>query len=68
MEQELEELAAEQLRAAIANRECIEATNAVLMRKPKDVVRKETLEAIHALAEFLTGYEVKLVPSYPDVA
>ena len=68
MEQELEELAAEQLRAAIANRECIEATNAVLMRKPKDVVRKETLEAIHALAEFLKGYEVKLVPAVPSSA
>ncbi|MCJ3066398.1 hypothetical protein LN032_03910 [Klebsiella pneumoniae] len=68
MNAELVELAAEQLRAAVANRECIEATNAVLMRKPKEIIRKETLEAIYALADFLPGYEVKLVPAVPNAA
>lgn len=68
MNAEREELAAEQLRAAVANRECIEATNAVLMRKPKEIVRKETLEAIFALADFLPGYEVKLVPAVPNAS
>lgn len=68
MDAELADLAAEQLRAAVANRECIEATNAVLMRKPKEIIRKETLEAIYALADFLPGYEVKLVPAVPNAA
>ncbi|MEB4676059.1 hypothetical protein MXL54_14910 [Enterobacteriaceae bacterium G50] len=66
MDAELSEQAAGQLRAALANRECIEATNAVLMRKPKEIVRKETLEAIYALAGFLPGYEVKLIPAVSD--
>jgi hypothetical protein len=66
MDAELADLAAEQLRAAVANRECIEATNAVLMRKPKEIIRKETLEAIYALADFLPGYEVKLVSAVPN--
>ncbi|ELY4519746.1 hypothetical protein SMZ75_002521 [Cronobacter muytjensii] len=66
MNAELEIAAAEQLRAAVANRECIEATNAVLMRKPKEIIRKETLEAINALADLLPGYEVKLVPAMPN--
>ncbi|ELE9727909.1 hypothetical protein RM407_001533 [Enterobacter kobei] len=68
MDAELADLAAEQLRAAVANRECIEATNAVLMRKPKEIIRKETLEAIYALADFLPGYEVKLIPAAPNAA
>lgn len=39
-----------QSRVAIANRECVEATNAVLMGSPISMIRKETLEAIDALA------------------
>lgn len=46
--------------AARVNKECIEATNAVFTGKPKPVIRRETLEAIDALAQ-LVGVKVKLV-------
>lgn len=44
---------------ANANRECTEATNAVLMRKPKAVIHREGIEAISALAE-LIGINIDL--------
>ncbi|MCS2154740.1 toxin YdaT domain-containing protein [Scandinavium goeteborgense] len=44
---------------ANANRECTEATNAVLMRKPKAVIHREGIEAIAALAE-LIGINIDL--------
>ncbi|HEY2454113.1 MAG TPA: toxin YdaT family protein [Scandinavium sp.] len=44
---------------ANANRECTEATNAVLMRKPKTVIYREGIEAIAALAD-LIGINVDL--------
>lgn len=44
---------------ANASRECTEATNAVLMRKPKSVIYREGLEAIEALAE-LIGINIDL--------
>lgn len=46
--------------AARVNKECIEATNAVFTGKPQPVIRRETLEAIDALAQ-LVGVKVKLV-------
>lgn len=48
-----------QIRAAIANRECIEATSAVLTGQPHAVIRQETLEAIDALAQ-LAGVKVHI--------
>lgn len=47
------------VRAAIANRECIEATSAVLTGQPQAVIRQETLEAIDALAQ-LAGVTVHI--------
>lgn len=47
-------------RAARVNKECIEATNAVFTGKPQPIIRRETLEAIDALAQ-LVGVKVKLV-------
>lgn len=44
--------------AAIANRECVEATNAVLTGKPAAVIRKEAAEAIQALLPFVPGMTV----------
>ncbi|MEZ2600784.1 hypothetical protein [Kluyvera intermedia] len=44
---------------ASANRECIEATSAMLLRKPSGVIRRETLEAINALAS-LAGVKVQI--------
>src|SRR5690606_10177444 len=46
--------------AARVNKECIEATNAVFTGKPKPVIRRETLEAIDALAQ-LAGVKVKIM-------
>lgn len=46
-------------RVAIANRECIEATSAVLTGKPRVVVYQETVEAIDALAQ-LAGVTVRI--------
>ncbi|HHJ4541996.1 TPA: toxin YdaT family protein [Citrobacter freundii] len=44
---------------AIANRECIEATSAVLTGKPMQVIRKETAEAIQALADLIPGVSIQ---------
>ncbi|EOF2689178.1 hypothetical protein [Enterobacter hormaechei] len=46
--------------AARVNKECIEATNAVFTGKPKPVIRRETLEAIDALAQ-LAGVKVQIM-------
>ncbi|ELD3250955.1 hypothetical protein QUR14_001265 [Enterobacter hormaechei] len=46
--------------AARVNKECIEATNAVFTGKSKPVIRRETLEAIDALAQ-LAGVKVKIM-------
>ncbi|ELC6383154.1 hypothetical protein Q8V88_003844 [Enterobacter hormaechei] len=53
--------------AARVNKECIEATNAVFTGKPKPVIRRETLEAIDALAQ-LVGIKVKLVSTCSKAA
>lgn len=58
-EADLAERNERQIRAAITNRECIEATNAVLMGEPPAVVQKETFEAIDALAQ-LAGVTVHI--------
>lgn len=47
-------------RAARVNKECIEATNAVFTGKPQPVIRRETLEAIDALAQ-LAGVKVQIM-------
>jgi len=47
-------------RAAIANKECIEATSAVLTGEPQEVVHQETIEAIDALAK-LAGVKVHII-------
>ncbi|CAI1830363.1 MULTISPECIES: toxin YdaT family protein [Serratia] len=48
------------LLVAVANRECIEATNAVLLCKPPEVIRRETIEAIDSLTAVLNAF------SYPE--
>ncbi|HFK5649888.1 toxin YdaT family protein [Enterobacter sp. R-25] len=50
-------------RAARVNKECIEATNAVFTGKPQPVIRRETLEAIDALAQ-LVGVKVQIMNSH----
>ncbi|MBT9425881.1 hypothetical protein KI694_10110 [Enterobacter oligotrophicus] len=47
-------------RAARVNKECIEATNAVFTGKPQPVIRRESLEAIDALAQ-LAGVTVHIM-------
>lgn len=47
-------------RAARVNKECIEATNAVFTGKPQPVIRRETLEAIDALAQ-MAGVKVQIM-------
>lgn len=47
-------------RVATANRECVEATNAVLMGSPISMIRRETLEAIDALAQ-MAGVTVHIM-------
>lgn len=54
-------------RAARVNKECIEATNAVFTGKPQPVIRRETLEAINALAQ-MVGVKVTLVSTCSNVA
>jgi Protein of unknown function (DUF1019). len=49
--------------AARVNKECIEATNAVFTGKPQPVIRRETLEAIDALAQ-LVGVKVQIMNSH----
>ncbi|NJQ19609.1 hypothetical protein HCO69_08175 [Pantoea sp. LS15] len=46
--------------AARVNKECIEATNAVFTGKPQPVIRRETLEAIDALAQ-MAGVKVHIL-------
>lgn len=46
--------------AARVNKECIEATNAVFTGKPQPVIRRETLEAIDALAQ-MVGVKVQIM-------
>lgn len=46
-------------RVAIANKECVEATSAALTGKPREVIQRETLEAIDALAQ-LAGVTVRI--------
>lgn len=50
-------------RAARVNKECIEATNAVFTGKPQLVIRRETLEAIDALAQ-LVGVKIQIMNSH----
>ncbi|MDQ7216592.1 hypothetical protein, partial [Enterobacter cloacae] len=47
-------------RAARVNKECIEATNAVFTGKSQPVIRRETLEAIDALAQ-MAGVKVQIM-------
>jgi 2-succinyl-5-enolpyruvyl-6-hydroxy-3-cyclohexene-1-carboxylate synthase len=47
-------------RAARVNKECIEATNAVFTGKSQPVIRRETLEAIDALAQ-MAGVRVQIM-------
>lgn len=49
--------------AARVNKECIEATNAVFTGKPQPVIRRETLEAIDALAQ-LVGVKIQIMNSH----
>ncbi|MHA0994591.1 toxin YdaT family protein [Enterobacter ludwigii] len=49
--------------AARVNKECIEATNAVFTGKPQPVIRRETLEAIDALAQ-LVGVKIQITNSH----
>ena len=54
--------------AAIANKECIEATSAVLMRKPQAIINREALEAITELAKLVPGLRVTVAHSAGQVA
>ncbi|MDU7099953.1 MAG: hypothetical protein E6314_17025 [Enterobacter sp.] len=60
IDNELEQKDCMLYRAAKVNKECIEATNAVFTGKPKPVIRRETLEAIDALAQ-LAGVKVQIM-------
>lgn len=66
IDNELEQKDCMLYRAARVNKECIEATNAVFTGKPQPVIRRETLEAIDALAQ-LVGVKVKLVSTCSNV-
>ncbi|MCU6199084.1 hypothetical protein KWI12_19705 [Citrobacter cronae] len=68
MESELAELHDVQNLVAIANKECIEATCAVLTGKPLQVIHKEAMEAIQALAEFIPGVTIKFEHMAPRAA
>ncbi|WP_234082955.1 toxin YdaT family protein [Enterobacter quasiroggenkampii] len=59
MEEELAYQDGIHLRAAIANKECVEATNAALTGKPRNIIQQETFEAIDALAQ-LAGVTVHI--------
>jgi len=63
IDNELEQKDCMLYRAAKVNKECIEATNAVITGKPKPVIRRETLEAIDALAQ-LVGVKVQIMTSH----
>ncbi|HHA1471608.1 TPA: hypothetical protein ACOEAJ_002773 [Enterobacter kobei] len=60
IDNELEQKEGMLYRAARVNKECIEATNAVFTGKPQPVIRRETLEAIDALAQ-LAGVKVQIM-------
>lgn len=51
----------QQDQVAVANRECIEATSAVLTGQPLAIVRRETIEAIYALAVLIPDVTVNFV-------
>lgn len=63
IDNELEQKDCMLYRAARVNKECIEATNAVFTGKPQPVIRRETLEAIDALAQ-LVGVKVQIMTSH----
>ncbi|MEE9689690.1 hypothetical protein V4833_18360 [Enterobacter sp. HK169] len=63
IDNELEQKDCMLYRAAKVNKECIEATNAVFTGKPQPVIRRETLEAIDALAQ-LVGVKVQIMNSH----
>ena len=67
IDNELEQKDCMLYRAARVNKECIEATNAVFTGKPQPVIRRETLEAIDALAQ-MVGVKVKLVSTCSNVS
>ncbi|HHZ9098759.1 TPA: toxin YdaT family protein [Klebsiella pneumoniae] len=60
MDKELAQKDCMHYRAAKVNKECIEATNAVFTGKPQPVIRRESLEAIDALAQ-LAGVKVQIM-------
>ena len=62
IDNELEQKECMLYRAARVNKECIEATNAVFTGKPQPVIRRETLEAIDALAQ-LVGVKIQIMNS-----
>lgn len=66
IDNELEQKDCMLYQAAKVNKECIEATNAVFTGKPQPVVRRETLEAIDALAQ-LVGVKVQIMNSHRAV-
>ncbi|MDI3359742.1 toxin YdaT family protein [Lelliottia sp. V89_10] len=59
MDSELAQQHNQHAQVAIANKECIEATSAVLTGKPQAVIRQEAFEAIDALAQ-LAGVTVHI--------
>lgn len=63
IDNELEQKECMLYRAARVNKECIEATNAVFTGKPQPVIRRETLEAIDALAQ-LVGVKIQIMNSH----
>lgn len=63
IDNELEQKECMHYRAARVNKECIEATNAVFTGKPQPVIRRETLEAIDALAQ-LVGVKIQIMNSH----
>ncbi len=63
IDNELEQKDCMHYRAARVNKECIEATNAVFTGKPQPVIRRETLEAIDALAQ-LVGVKIQIMNSH----
>lgn len=63
IDNELEQKECMLYQAARVNKECIEATNAVFTGKPQPVIRRETLEAIDALAQ-LVGVKIQIMNSH----
>lgn len=68
MESELAELHDVHHLVAIANKECIEATSAVLTGKPMQVIHKEAVEAIQALADLIPGVSIQFKHAGPRAA